>query len=129
MTPLQVVEAWVQAVNARDVPAAMARTSGSVEMRGPRGASRGQPAVRDWIEKTGIRLDTERAFVRDDHVVLLQRATWRDRVGLVVAEGSMTHHFVVAGERVAFVGRYETLEDALRDTGMTVDDERSRRSG
>ncbi|HEX5109519.1 MAG TPA: hypothetical protein VFV95_13775 [Vicinamibacterales bacterium] len=48
-----VVQERLAAVNARAVPAVMARSSGDIEVRGPSGVTPGQPNLRDWVERTG----------------------------------------------------------------------------
>jgi hypothetical protein len=123
MDTTAVVQAWVAAVNARDVPGVMARSSGNIEVRGPRGVTRGQPQLRDWVERTGVHLVTERTFVRGDTVVLAQHATWRDQAGLAIASGALAHHFTVADGRVVLMARHEHLADALREAGLTEADE------
>ena len=122
MTALDVVGEWVGAVNALDVRRVMARSAGDIEMGGPRGVTRGQPSVREWVERAKLHMETRRAFSSGDRVVLLQRVTWRDHQGLTIAEASIAHRFVVAGDRIAVVFRHETLDDALRAAGLTEAD-------
>jgi SnoaL-like domain len=123
MKTTALVQAWVAAVNARDVPGVMARSSRDVEVRGPRGVTRGQPHLRDWVERTGVHLVTERTFARGEWVVLAQHATWRDQAGLTIANGPLAHCFTVAGERVVLVARHGSLAGALKEAGLTEADE------
>ena len=123
MKTTAVVQAWIAAVNARDVPGVMARSSRDIEVRGPRGVTRGQPQLRDWVERTGVHLVTERTFARSDTVVLAQHATWLDQAGLTIASGPIAHRFTVSDERVVLVARHEHLADALNEAGLTEADE------
>ena len=120
---LQLVREWVDAVNALDVPAVMARSAGNIELGGPRGTSRGQPRLREWVERGRLHLDTRRAFAADDRVVLFQRVTWRDHNGLAVAEAAIAHRFAVADDRVTLIVRHDSLEEALKEAGLTEADE------
>lgn len=119
MSALDVVRAWVDAVNTSDVRTVMTRSAGDIELVGPRGTARGQPALRDWVERAGLQMTTERAFAGPDEVVLWQRLVWRDHAGLVVAAAAAAHHFRVTGGRVSRVARYERLEEALLASGLT----------
>ena len=123
MTTLEVVRRWVAAVNALDVPAVMACSAADIELGGPRGTTRGQPRLREWVERGGLRMETERTFAADNRAVLVQRVTWRDRAGMTIAEASIANRFVVAGDRVSLVVRYDSLTEALRDAGLGEGDE------
>ena len=101
----------------------MAWSSGEVEMHGPRGVTRGQPQLREWVERTGVHLATERTFARADTVVLAQQATWRDQAGLTIARGPLAHRFTVAGDRVTLIARHDDLVGALKEAGLTEADE------
>lgn len=119
MDAVAVVRAWVEAVNARHVLAVMARSARDIAMRGPRGTTRGQPALREWVERSGLHMTLERTFAQGDHVVVLHQASWRDAAGLIVAESSIANHFVVSGERVQAVSRFDALADALAEAGLS----------
>ena len=123
MTPIEVVHAWLVAVNALDIPGVMAWSTGDVEVTGPRGTSRGQPALREWVERARLHLETQRSFASGDRIVLWQRATWRDPHGLVVAETDVANRFVVSGDRISTIVRYDVLEPALEDARLTASDE------
>ena len=118
MESLALVERWVEAVNAADIPAAVSLSAQEIEMAGPRGTTHGQRQLRDWVERAGLRMTTTAAFVREDRVVLLQRAEWRDAKGTPIAEAIIASRFVVAGGRVVSVTRYDQLDAALRDAQL-----------
>jgi hypothetical protein len=123
VTPLDVVQAWVAAVNALDVRGVMTRSTADIELGGPRGIARGAPQLREWVERARLQMETRRTFAAGDRVVLLQRATWRDHAGLTVAEATVATRFVVAGGRVAVAVRHDQLDDALAAAGLTEADE------
>jgi hypothetical protein len=120
---IRLVEQWVEAVNAADIPGAVALSDADVELVGPRGASRGQKQLRDWVERAGLRMTTRRAFAREQRVVLLQDAEWRDPKGTPIAASVIASSFVVAGGRVVSVRRYDQLDAALRDARLDDRDE------
>jgi limonene-1,2-epoxide hydrolase len=123
MTALEVVRRWVAAVNALDIPAVMACSAGDIELGGPRGTTRGQPRLREWVERGGLRMDTRRTFAAGDRAVLAQRVPWRDRAGMAIAEASIASRFAVSGDRITAVVRYDSLLEALEDAGLSEEDE------
>lgn len=123
MTPLDVVREWTLAVNVADVPGVMARSTGDVQLGGPRGFTRGQPKLREWVERTRLHFETRRTFASGDRVVLFGRAIWRDQGGLTIAEADMATRFIVAGGRVGVVVRHDDLDEALAAAELTAADE------
>jgi hypothetical protein len=123
MTALDVVHEWVEAVTAASVPRVMARSAGDIVLGGPRGTIRGQPALRDWVENGGLQMFTERRFAAGTRVVLAQRAVWRDRRGLPIADARIAHRFAVDEGRVSVAVRYDSLAKALADSQLTEADE------
>ena len=119
MTPVDVVREWVDAVNAQRVLGVMARSARDIVMHGPRGTARGQPALRQWVERSGLHMTIERTFAQGPHVVVRHHATWRDVSGLTVAEATIANHFVVSGDRVQSVSRFDALADALADAALS----------
>jgi hypothetical protein len=120
-----VVRRWVAAVNDARVLDVMALSAGDIEVGGPRGSGRGQPLLREWVERAHLNMHTRRAFARDDRVVLLQRAAWRDDKGTPIAEAIIANRFRVADGRVAAIVRYDDLDVALHDAHLSEQDERA----
>jgi hypothetical protein len=119
MQPVDVVRAWIEAVNAQHVLGVMARSARGISMRGRRGSMQGQPALREWVERSGLHMTCERTFAHGEHVVVLHHATWRDGGGFTVAEAAVANHFVASGDRVQSVSRFDALSDALADAGLS----------
>ena len=81
--PVDIVTAWLAAVNAGDADAALARTSPGVTIVGPRGTSHGHEVLRAWIGHAGAAFATRRTFARGGAVVVAQLGVWRDATGAV----------------------------------------------
>jgi hypothetical protein len=126
---VQVARAWVAAVSTQDVPTVMAHSTRDIALGGPRGTARGQPALRDWVERTGLQMTVERVFAAGTCVVLLHQAVWRDRNGLAIAEATIANRFEVTGDRISAVTRYDGLTEALADAGLTEADEQTAAAG
>jgi ketosteroid isomerase-like protein len=58
--PVQVVEAWIDAVNEGDVERAGTLVADDVSIIGPRGTTGGREAVRGWIGHTGCLFESRR---------------------------------------------------------------------
>ena len=123
-TPLGVVRAWLEAVNAQDVERVLALSDPELEIVGPRGTARGHPVLRDWLGRAGVTLETRRAFARGDAVVVAQRGVWRSaETGGEASGADVASRFRVADGRVTQYARHERLEDALREAGLSEGDE------
>ncbi len=73
----QVLQHWHDAVNAADLEAAVALCTDDVAVRGPRGVGHGHQLVRDWLTRSGIRLEPlEPLLERNGRFVLAERARW-----------------------------------------------------
>ena len=72
-----VVRRWLDAANRQDVDALLALSDPDIEVVGPRGSARGHQALREWLARAGLALETRRAFSRADVVVLAQHGVWR----------------------------------------------------
>lgn len=111
------VLAWHDALAAGDADTLLSLSSDDVELAGPQGASQGVAALREWLEKFNSTLVPGRMFVHHGVVVVEQQFG-----GDTVATA-----FRVVHDQVASVFRHSDLEEALRATGLGVDDEVSDR--
>jgi hypothetical protein len=124
LAPVAVVRSWQDAANAQDVDRLLALSAPDIEIVGPRGSGRGWQLLRDWLGRAGLHLTTLRTFGRGDIVVLAQRGVWRGtESGEVVGEAAVASYFRVSEGRVGMVARFDNLDRALRDAGLTYADE------
>jgi ketosteroid isomerase-like protein len=119
---VEIVTAWLAAVNAGDADAALALTSADVTIVGPRGTSRGHDVLRAWLGNAGATFATRAAYARATAVVVTQHGVWRDEAGAVRGEADVATRFRVEEGRVAELARYEDVAEALRTAGMAETD-------
>jgi len=123
-SPLPVVEAWQDAANRRDVNRLLELSDQHIEILGPYGTSRGRDILRDWLGRAGLSLQTLRAFVRGETVVLAQHGVWRAQdTGEATGEAYIATRYHVNEGRVDHIHRYASLEAALADAGLDASDE------
>ncbi len=125
---LAVVRSWHEAMNARDAERLVSLAHDDVEVAGPRGVGRGTELLRDWMDRqageVGLHLEARRFFVRDDTVVVGQRAEWRRAgTGEVVEGQEVGSVLVVRDGRVAAFARHPDLGAALHAAGLGPADE------
>lgn len=125
MTPeIIIVRDWHVALNHGSVDQMIALVDEQVEIRGPRGSTRGAQVVRDWFARANIRLYPTRFFQRGGVVIAEQAAQWRDPdTGEVTSHQVVASLFHVSGQRLTFIQRFESLAAALDAGGLTPDDE------
>ncbi len=121
---VRIVQAWQDAVNHGDSDRLAELSDPHIEIIGPRGSGYGHHVLRDWLERAGLTLATQRIFARDDLVVVAQRGVWRSAAtGGVPSEAAVASVFRVNNGRVVSYARYETLDEALTNAGLTEADE------
>jgi hypothetical protein len=123
-SPPAVVRAWQDAANVKDIDRLVELSDPDIEVVGPRGSGRGHRLLREWLGRAGLSLETRRVFVRGNAVVVAQHGVWRSaETGEVTGERDVASLFRVAGRRVAYFARYDSLDDALREAGLDYGDE------
>jgi mannose-6-phosphate isomerase-like protein (cupin superfamily) len=116
---IEIVQAWHDALNSGDLDRLTALIHDDVAFGGPRGEGRGAAEVREWAERSGIRLEPDRWFVKDDWVVVTQRARWPDpESGGLTAPDPIASAFQLADGKVQRVVRHGNLPEALTAAGM-----------
>jgi ketosteroid isomerase-like protein len=114
---LATIGLWHTAVNAGDVETLLAMCADDIEIIGPRGRGRGHDAIRDWMRRAGFSAVPRRWFAGGDgHVVVEQKAKWRDRDGQ--AEAVIASAFVVRDGKIRSHERFEELMTALTMYGL-----------
>ncbi len=75
---VEVVQQWHDAVNARDIDAALALCADEVGVGGPQGLGHGHDLMRAWLTRSGISLEPQEELVeRDGRVAVHELAQWR----------------------------------------------------
>ncbi len=112
--PVDVVQAWHDAVNAGDIEAAVALCRPDVAVGGPRGTGEGHDLMRAWLARSGIALEPQHPLEADgDRLVVHERAQWRTTADAPAqapteAPADTWVEFHVHDGLVASVVRYET---------------------
>ncbi len=123
-SPLPVVHAWQDAANRRDIDRLLELSDPDIEIIGPKGSGRGYQLLRDWLARSGLSLQTQRAFVRGETVVLAQHGVWQStESGDPTGERDVASRFRVDEGRVTQYARYDTLDAALAEAGLDGGDE------
>jgi len=122
MSAVEIVTAWLAAVNAGDADASLALTSADVTIVGPRGTSRGHDVLRAWLGHAGATFATRAMYARGNAVVVAQHGVWRDEAGTARGEADVATRFRVDDGRVAELARYEDVAEALRAAGLAETD-------
>lgn len=126
-TPRDVVSDWHRYLNARDLDALEGLIAPTVEMAGARGETTGGPAdLREWVERSGIRLTPVRTYARSDAVVVEQSAEWFAPDAPPGPEPTDARTvftaFQIADGRITRLLRFNVLAPALDLGGLTERD-------
>lgn len=124
MTPVTIVEHWIDAANQQHVPALLALSDAQIEIVGPRGSAYGHAVLADWVKRAGVRFTTLRTFAKAHQVVVMHHGVWQStESGEIIGEADVATAFRVHAQRVSRVARYDLLDDALQDADLTLVDE------
>lgn len=123
-SPLAIVQAWQDAANRQDIDRLLALSAPNIEIIGPRGSGFGHQLLRDWLRRAGLHLETLRVFSRGNSVVVAQHGVWRSiETGVVTGERDIASRFRVDEARIVQFARFDSLEDALAEAGLSDTDE------
>jgi hypothetical protein len=123
-TSLATVQAWQAAASNQDIERLLDLSDSNIEIVGPRGSGFGHQLLRDWIARAGLRLTSLRAFESGPLIVVEQRAVWHSvETGEKVSESIIASQFRVRDNRVDQFARYDNLEAAFKQSGLSVSDE------
>src|SRR5262249_61507326 len=93
-----VVRRWLDAANRQDADALLALSDPDIEVVGPRGSARGHQALREWLARAGLAVETRRAFSPGGVGVLAQHGVWGcPASGGGVGAGGLGASFLVGG--------------------------------
>ena len=123
-SPFALVQAWQGAANSQNIDRLIELSAPTIEIVGPRGSGYGHQLLRDWLSRAGLYLTTQRAFVRDNTVVVAQHGVWRSvETGAVTGERDLASRFQVDGQHIVQFARHDSLADALSEAGLHASDE------
>jgi hypothetical protein len=71
-SPFALVQAWQDAANHQNSDRLVELSAPDIEVIGPRGSGQGYQLLRDWLGRAGLHLTTQRAFARNNVVVVAQ---------------------------------------------------------
>jgi ketosteroid isomerase-like protein len=125
--PRDIISDWHRYLNARELDALAELIAPTVEIAGPRGEGTGSPAdLRDWVERSGIRLTPVRTWARGDAVVVEQSAHWSGPGNSATEEPtdaqSVFTAFQVDDGRITRLLRFDALAPALAVSGLSARD-------
>ena len=123
-TPVEIATAWQEAVNTQDKEKLLGLSHPEIEIVGPRGTAHGHDILLTWLERAGLSLETKRTFAGEDSVVLAQHGVWRNaETGEVQGEADVATSFRIENGQVTQLARYDTLNEALAQAGLSGRDE------
>ncbi len=120
---IAVVRAWHQAVNQGNADELVALSHDDIEIGGPRGSAAGSAVLRDWVGRAGIQLEPRRWFAGPVDVVVEQVAIWRTSESGETEPTTIASSFRIDEGRVRRMVRFESLEEALAATDLTMQEE------
>lgn len=116
--PVDVVGAWLAALNGDDIERVVTLCAADAELVGPRGTVRGREVLRDWVARARARFETRRRFERGEHVVVEQHGVWLAPAGEEQGEAEVATRFIVRAGLITLIQRYDSLPDALTAAGI-----------
>ncbi|HSI66893.1 MAG TPA: nuclear transport factor 2 family protein, partial [Planococcus sp. (in: firmicutes)] len=105
-------------VNAKDVKGVCEVSKSTIEMVGPHGTAAGLETLSQWVEESGIQLTTLTRYAKESRIVYEQKGTWKDQAGEIIVYTYME----VKDGKVSRISRYETIEEAFGDSGLSEED-------
>lgn len=120
---IDVVRRWHETLNQGELERFTDLHAQNVEFVGPRGSGRGAGLVRDWAERSGIRLAPRQSFGpgADGALVVMQLASWRDPESGQFGEPiEAATAFQVVDGLVTRIARFDTLLEALQFAGLDL---------
>ncbi len=107
---------WHDAVNAGDIGLALAVSTSTIVVGGPKGEASGHAVLAEWIRHAGIRLAPIVVHRAGEHIIVEEDATWPARRetlqdGQPIRVASV---FTVMDGLVASVHRFASLDEAKR---------------
>jgi len=115
---IEIADQWTDYVNAKDIDGVLSLSATNVEISGPRGTAAGQDMLAQWVENSGIQLETLARYLKGSKMIYEQKASWENENGEVI----LYSFFLVKEGKVTQIARFDLLEDAFGSSGLSEED-------
>lgn len=107
----ETVMAWIEAVNAGNLPALMALSDEGIEIVGPQGSAQGHEILKLWLERAGLRLKPGTRYGCGSQLLLLCEGVWLDALtGESRGQADLALAFELRDGKVLKCLRYDALK-------------------
>lgn len=115
----ETVQTFHDHFNAGHVDEVLAMATEDVTIGGARGRGQGQNLLDEWVRRKSTTLTPQRWFMKDDLVVIEELVEWRSRTsGNVTDSTRWGMAFTVSGGKIAAIGRYADIGEAVTSSGL-----------
>lgn len=122
--PRETVRTFHDAFNAGRVDDVLALATDDVVVGGARGRGQGRPFLDEWVRRKMTTLTPQRWFLKDNVVVVEELVEWRRRESGKVTDSTLWGMaFTVDNGKIAAIGRYADIGEAVTSSGMMSTDE------
>lgn len=123
-SPREIVLTFHEQFNAGRVDDVLALATEDVTVGGARGRGQGRPLLDEWVRRKTTTLTPQRWFMKDDVVVVEELVEWRSRDSGKVTDSTLWGMaFTVQDGKIAAIGRYADVGEAVTSSGMMPTDE------
>lgn len=115
---IKIADQWTTRANEKDSKGVLEVSDPHIELIGPRGAAEGHDILEQWIKESGIQMETQGHYAKNNEVICVQKATWENQNGHVILYTFME----IKNGKVHRLGRYDTLDDAFGQCQLSEED-------
>lgn len=120
----ETVQTFHDHFNAGRVDDVLAMATDDVTIGGARGRGQGRELLDEWVRRKMTTLTPQRWFIKGDLVVIEELVEWRRREsGDVTDSTRWGMAFTVQDGKIAAIGRYADVGEAVTSSGMMPSDE------
>lgn len=120
----ETVESFHEHFNAGRVDDVLALATEDITVGGARGHGQGRELLDEWVRRKRTTLTPQRWFLKDDLAVIDELVEWRSREsGDVTDSTRWGMAFTVRDGKIASIGRYADVGEAVTSNGMYESDE------
>ena len=120
----ETVQTFHEHFNAGRVDEVLAMATEDVTIGGARGRGQGRNLLDEWVRRKSTTLTPQRWFMKDDLVVIEELVEWRSRKSGEVTDSTLWGMaFTVSDGRIAAIGRYADIGEAVTSSGLDASHE------